>query len=238
MRSAFQIKNHLARQLSAMVLALLLVTGAGWLSGCDDAPAPSSSSRRSLRKKQSKAPAPVKKVVKPAPVIPERELAEKDFIEGIENRDPFRTFLAQLRPTIKKATGRQLPIIMPRYGLDELKLIAVVTGPKVRPTAMFRTPKGLGVTVRRGQRISKNAAKVKRILPDKVVVEIDKRHEDTKTTADRVIELHPREAKKEIFESADRGLKDNETEIESSSGEDEPEKGESAAEGEGEDEQE
>jgi Tfp pilus assembly protein PilP len=227
MRSALDIKNHRARQLSAMFLAVLLVTGAGWLSGCDDAPAPSSS-RRSRMKRKKKAPRPAQKVVAPAPVIPERELTDKDFIEGIDNRDPFRTFLAQLRPTIKKSTGRQIPIIMPRYGLDELKLIAVVTGPKVRPTAMFRTPKGLGVTVRRGQRISKNAAKVKRILPDKVVVEIDKKHEDTKTKADRIIELHPKEARKEIFESADRGLKEGETEDESSPAADEPDTGASA----------
>jgi type IV pilus assembly protein PilP len=80
-----------------------------------------------------------------------------------------------------------------RYGLDELTLIAVVTGRSVRPRAMFRDPNGLGVTVKRGQRVSKNAAKIKRILHNKVVVEIEEQSEDKTSRVDRIIELHPKE---------------------------------------------
>jgi Tfp pilus assembly protein PilP len=58
---------------------------------------------------------------------------------------------------------------------------------------MFRDPTGLGVTVKRGDFISKNAGKVKQILSDKVVVEIEEQSEDKSSLVDRVIDLHPKE---------------------------------------------
>jgi Tfp pilus assembly protein PilP len=134
----------------------------------------------------------------PAPVParkqqPEIELAEKDFKESANNRDPFRSFLGEFKPIARRVTRDDRKIILRRYGLDELKLIAVVTGRAVRPRAMFRDPNGLGVTVKRGQRISKNAAKIKRILRDKIIVEIEEQSEDKTSRVDRIIELHPKE---------------------------------------------
>ena len=47
--------------------------------------------------------------------------------------------------------------------------------------------------MKRGQRVSKNAAKIKRILRDKIVVEIEEQSEDKTSKVDRIIELHPKE---------------------------------------------
>jgi type IV pilus assembly protein PilP len=120
------------------------------------------------------------------------DLTDKDFAEGPANRDPFRSFLAEFNRPKRVAKKTERKIILPRYGLDELKLIAVVSG-GTRPVAMFRDPTGLGVTVKRGDYISKNAGKVKHILTDKVVVEIEEQSEDKNTLVDRVIDLHPKE---------------------------------------------
>jgi Tfp pilus assembly protein PilP len=121
------------------------------------------------------------------------ELTDKDFVEGTNNRDPFRTFLREFNRPVRQISKQQRKVILPRYALDELKLIAVVTG-GTRPRAMFRDPSGLGVSVKRGDYISKNAGKVKQILTDKVVVEIEEQAEDKNTLVDRVIDLHPKEA--------------------------------------------
>jgi type IV pilus assembly protein PilP len=122
---------------------------------------------------------------------PELELTEKDFVEGSNSRDPFRSFLNQFAVQKKRVKDDQRNILLKRYALDELRLIAVVTGTETR--AMFRDPTGLGVTVKRGDFISKNAGKVKQILADKVVVEIEETAEDKNTYVDRIIELHPKE---------------------------------------------
>ena len=116
-----------------------------------------------------------------------------DFLEGPSNRDPFRSFMAEFKSSKTQHRVMQTKVILPRYGLDELRLIAVVTGRAVRPRAMFRDPSGLGVTVKRGDRISKSNARVKRILRDGVVVELEERAEDAQQSAERVIELHPKE---------------------------------------------
>ncbi len=149
------------------------------------------------------AGAPAAAPTAPAKKLPEIELAEKDFKESANNRDPFRSFLGEFKPTAHRMTRDDRKILLRRYGLDEITLIAVVTGRTVRPRAMFRDPNGLGVTVRRGQRVSKNAAKIKRILRDKVVVEIEEQSEDKTSRVDRIIELHPKE------ESRTQGIEDD-----------------------------
>jgi type IV pilus assembly protein PilP len=162
-------------------------------AGCDD------------KKPPPPPPPPPKQQPPPPPVAPPPqarsaeaagekmiELADKDFMEGPGNRDPFRSFLAEFNRPKRVAKRSERKIILPRYALDEIKLIAVVSG-GTRPVAMFRDPTGLGVTVKRGDYISKNAGKVKHILTDKVVVEIEEQSEDKNTLVDRVIDLHPKE---------------------------------------------
>jgi Tfp pilus assembly protein PilP len=174
---------------SSMLVALLT------LGGCDDPPPPN----QQPAPKRGPRPRP-KPAEKPKPEA-QLELTEVDFIEGSNNRDPFRSFLAEFKPKTVRRGPVQRKVILPRYGLDELRLIAVVSGRAVRARAMFRDPKGLGVAVKRGDRISKSEARVKRILRDSVVVEVQERSEDRSQVAERVIELHPKEEReKELKE--------------------------------------
>ncbi|MCK5797208.1 MAG: pilus assembly protein PilP [Deltaproteobacteria bacterium] len=118
------------------------------------------------------------------------ELGDQDFVESPSNRDPFRSYMSEFNSATER---RQLVvtrrILLRRYGLDELTLVAVVTG-GVRAQAMFRDPTGLGVTVKRGDYISKSDGRIKEILPGRVVVEIKENYEGGQKMADRVIELH------------------------------------------------
>jgi Tfp pilus assembly protein PilP len=187
----------------ALVAALLI--GLGLVAACGDSKPPPPAEKKAGEQQPPPPGAPPPGApppgAPPAPGMgpttadnkPPVELAEKDFVEGPANRDPFRSFLAEFNRPRRVAKKTERKIISPRYALDELKLIAVVTG-GTRPLAMFRDPTGLGVTVKRGDYISKNAGKVKHILTDKVVVEIEEQSEDKSSLVDRVIDLHPKES--------------------------------------------
>lgn len=184
----------------AWVLAALLLT-----LGCDDPPPPSSGGGGETTAAPEKKPAakpPVARPLKPgakAEAEPsEPTLSEQDFVEGPNNRDPFRSFIDTFARSNRVAQARQRTVYLRRYGLDELKLVAVVSGSNTRPLAMFRDPKGLGVTVRRGDFVSKNEGRIKEILRDKVVVEIEEIAEDRKRRTDRVLELHEKDEETEL----------------------------------------
>ena len=166
------------------------------LLGCDDGPpAKKEEPKAKAEIPTKKAATPVagapKKLVKLAKV--EIELTERDFMERIDNRDPFHSFILRVASGTRRADRRQRKVMLKRYALDELKLIAVVTG-QTRPRAMFRDPKGLGVTVKRGDYISKSEGKVKQILSDKVIVEIEASAESRRSKSDKVIPLHTKGA--------------------------------------------
>ena len=100
-----------------------------------------------------------------------KTLREEDFVEDEQrNRDPFRSYLSLFIEKTPVQTYK-VPAIFEKYALEELRLIAVVTG-GARPLAMFKDPGGLGRTVRRGDFVSKLGARVKNILSDRVVLEI------------------------------------------------------------------
>ena len=158
------------------------------LLGCDDGPPP--------KKDEPKADAPAKKAAAVAGPVKKKKaekpgivLTERDFLERMDNRDPFHSFILRVASGSRRAGRRQRKVVLRRYALDELKLIAVITG-QARPRAMFRDPKGLGVTVKRGDYISKSEGKVKQILSDKVIIEIEASAENRSSKSDKVIPLH------------------------------------------------
>lgn len=164
------------------MLAFLLVPG------CDDGPPPNAEPKKAEAKKPVAAPkAPTKKVA--AAKAEEEGLTERDFMDREGNRDPFHSFVLKVAEGTRRPGRRQRKVMLKRYALDELKLIAVITG-QARPRAMFRDPKGLGVLVKRGDYISKSEGRVKQILSDKVVVEIEQSAESKHSKSDRVIPLH------------------------------------------------
>jgi Tfp pilus assembly protein PilP len=106
-----------------------------------------------------------------AAALRKKVLRDDDFVENDEvNRDPFHSYL---RLFVDKGSvkNRKAPAVFEKLGLEELALIAIVTG-DATPYAMFRDPGGLGETVKKGDYISKSSARVTKILSDRVVVEL------------------------------------------------------------------
>lgn len=178
------------------VLGILLAAGL-FVGACDDPPPPAAPAPTPAAAPGAPAPPPAAApaaATEAAPevkAIEERTLSDDDFVASVEqNRDPFRSYLAEFAAPAKRVVRVQRKVLLSRYGLDELRLIAVVTGP-VQPRAMFKAPTGVGVSVKRGDYISKNEGRIKQILPNKVVVQLEEESESQSKMADRVIELHP-----------------------------------------------
>ena len=105
-------------------------------------------------------------------VLRRKVLREEDFAENDDtNRDPFRSYLDTWieRPT--RMISPTMSAIFAKYSLEELTLIAVISG-DANPRAMFRDPTGLGQTIKRGDYLSKSGARVTKILSDRVVLEL------------------------------------------------------------------
>jgi type IV pilus assembly protein PilP len=176
---------------------LLLALGL-LLAGCSDAPKeePSKKPAAPAAPKPAAAPtaAPAAPAAAPAArgsVLEEarkRTLTKEDFTESDSNRDPFRSFLSSF--AVQVVVNKQHTIILEKFALDELRLAGIVTG-ELQPRAMFIDPSGQGVTVVRGDHLSKVDALVTRIAADRVYLRIE---EDSGTDKPRVterqIELH------------------------------------------------
>jgi hypothetical protein len=125
------------------------------------------------------APAPAAPAINAADALAQRMavlrrkvLREEDFAENDDaNRDPFRSYLDSWIERGPKVTMATVSAVCAKYSLEELALIAVVSG-DANPRAMFKDPTGLGQTVKRGDYISKSAARVTKILSDRVVLEM------------------------------------------------------------------
>ena len=84
------------------------------------------------------------------PPIARMDFAENDFVESDRNRDPFRTFIATFAPPeSKRIAQNQRAVILPQFSIDELKLVAIVTGGDY-PRAMVIDPGGKGWVLKRG----------------------------------------------------------------------------------------
>jgi type IV pilus assembly protein PilP len=134
--------------------SVTLVAGIVALTGCGNDPQKAlnaanqgPSAAKSAAPAASAAPAPVASA---PPPLPRMEFAENDFVESDRNRDPFRSYASMFAPEQNKRvaqTDRQ--IILPQYSLDELKLVAIVTGGDY-PRAMVLDPGGKGWVLKRG----------------------------------------------------------------------------------------
>jgi Tfp pilus assembly protein PilP len=123
--------------------------------------------------------------------VRKRQLANEDFVESDSNRDPFHSYLSTFAAQV--VINKQHKILMEKFSLDELKLIAIVGGEGSPLKAMFvePSPPMAGVTVVRGDHVSKADALVTRIAPDRVFVQIEEEAGNGKVkTTERVIELH------------------------------------------------
>jgi Tfp pilus assembly protein PilP len=120
-----------------------------------------------------------------------RQLTSADFKESPTNRDPFRSFLTTFAAQVVNVKP-QHRILLDKFALEELKLIAIVGGNGTRPKAMFVDPTGTGVAVVRGDHVSKVDALVSRIAPDRVFFQLEEDLGGGKPKlTERVVELRP-----------------------------------------------
>jgi len=125
-----------------------------------------------------------------------KTLRDDDFLENEErNRDPFRSYLRLFTDKQGPRTPK-VPAIFDKFALEELTLIGIVSGDAI-PRAMFRDPGGLGQTIKRGDYISKTAARVTKILSDRVILELNEVTATGETRAlERPILVNPEGAQK------------------------------------------
>lgn len=165
--------------------AVLLAGVLAALAACGDKkpvrPAPPASAP------QAAAAAPVER-----PPVPQKAAQPEWSYSSVGKRDPFRSFLLELeRGQGTLATRCATPL--GRFELEQLKLVAVVTGLE-DPVAMVEAPSGVGYSVRRGACIGKNGGVVAAVRSGEVVVsEWALRADGTRDRTQTVIRL-PREA--------------------------------------------
>lgn len=129
---------------------------------------------------------------------------EADFTESDSSRDPFHPFAQVVKPTGETKVVPQYQVVLEKYAIDELKLVAIVnSGDGMK--AMFVDPQGKGWVIARGTHLGRGEMvklgpgamssyplywKVDRIKPGEVVlVREDTLHPEVQPTY-REIPLH------------------------------------------------
>jgi type IV pilus assembly protein PilP len=132
------------------------------------------------------SPAPTEAAVVPGASAPEWSYS------SVGKRDPFRSFVTDLG-TSGSSLATRCATPLGRFELEQLKLVAVVTGLE-DPVAMVEAPGGVGYAIRRGACIGKNGGSVSAVRSGEVVVaEWQVRADGTRDRTQTVIRL-PREA--------------------------------------------
>jgi type IV pilus assembly protein PilP len=149
-----------------------------------------------------------------APELRGPEYSENDFVESDRNRDPFRSFLVQ-NQAVNRTALNQRKIELAQYSVDELKLVAIVTGGD-QSRAMFVDPSGKGTVVYKGSFVCRPEVvhiggsngpeyqlnwRVDRIREGDVVLIREDPAQPAIPAATRVIPLHP-EAEKQAAAEA------------------------------------
>ncbi len=133
-------------------------------------------------------------------------LKDEDFVESLRNRDPFRSYSLAFRARAPEEMQRR--VIMPLTGVEEMRLIAIVTG-LPRPKAMLVDPSGVGYVVERGDYIGRPKViqatgsvsmtlnwRVDRIRENEVVLTQQDPTDPTRTALTKIIPLRDEVAQK------------------------------------------
>ena len=114
----------------------------------------------------AKPAAPASAAAAPAAPAP---AAEPDWAySSVGKRDPFRSWVAELQAG-NAALQTRCATPLGRFELEQLKLVAVVTGLE-DPVAMVEAPNKVGYAIRRGACIGKNGGVVAAVRSGEVVV--------------------------------------------------------------------
>jgi hypothetical protein len=159
--------------------------------GCGEAPKAPPPPRPAQAQARHAAAGPGAAPAAAAPDMKKKALKDEDFVESASNRDPFHSFFGELVSTGVKVQTDYF-VYFDKYACEELKLIAVIPGMDAR--AMFRDPGGLGIPLKVGDHICKARWKIKRIVAEGVVVEIEQDTGGTKPKQiERLIPINPGE---------------------------------------------
>ena len=136
-------------------LACLLLVAALGLPGCGDddevqsSPGLGSGDSGGAKKASGEKDAEAEEEVDSGPVV----FTDDDFAEfDVQNRDPFRSFAKAFKA--QAAAPAQRRVLLPSTSLDEMQLIAIVTG-IATPRAMLTDNSNVGHVVRRGDYIGR-----------------------------------------------------------------------------------
>jgi type IV pilus assembly protein PilP len=136
------------------------------------------------------------------------EYTENDFAENDHNRDPFRSFASLFVDRSTRSVKNELPVILPQYAIDELKLVAIVLSGDY-PRAMVLDPTGKGWVIKRGDYIGRPDTvhtggtngtdyqlnwRVDRVRDGDIVLSREDRASPA-PPATRIIQLHPESEK-------------------------------------------
>lgn len=147
----------MSRALPCTLAGLLLLAACGddppvasaGAGGAGAKPAASTAAKPAAPAKGSAAPKD-----KDQPPPPKFEIVEAEFTESERSRDPFRSFLSVFKEETKGGAKSQREVVLSQFGIDELKLIGIVT--RAEPAkAMLVDPRGTGHVVQRGQFVGK-----------------------------------------------------------------------------------
>ena len=86
--------------------------------------------------------------------LPKLTFNDSDFTESDTSRDPFHNFAKLFAPTAASISAPQYAVVLDKYSVDELKLVAIVKS-NDGMRAMFVDPQGKGWVVTRGMHIGK-----------------------------------------------------------------------------------
>jgi type IV pilus assembly protein PilP len=141
-----------------MKSAAFLLFGCGLLLGCEDDPPPKPAAVAPPPAAAAPAATPTAAASASAPAdlqpLPKVEIVEAELTESERSRDPFRTFEDLFKEETKGAAKSQREVVLSKFGIDELRLIGIVT--RAEPAkAMLVDPGGTGYVVQRGQFVGK-----------------------------------------------------------------------------------
>jgi len=132
-------------------LACIVALAATALAACDETPQVARGGGRGGKKsaaaKAASAAAAAKDTAAETIVY-----KDDDFVASIRNRDPFQSYTVQFKA--KAPDEMQRRVIMSNTAIEEMRLIAIVTG-MAQPKAMLVDPSGVGHVVQRGDYIGR-----------------------------------------------------------------------------------
>lgn len=137
-------------------LACLAIAAIGTIAGCEEetisrAPEPGlSASAATAVDRKALAAGAVDSATPAASGFGKVDFQEIEFGESERSRDPFRSYEQAFVDESRTTAKSQRQVVLEDYGIDELKLVGIVTGvPDAK--AMLVDPHGKGHVVQRGQ---------------------------------------------------------------------------------------